>query len=47
MQDVRDAISEDRVEQFLNEFLADYHGKNEIPQWVRDAAQYMGYELRI
>uniref|UniRef100_A0A1I7WMJ0 TGT domain-containing protein n=1 Tax=Heterorhabditis bacteriophora TaxID=37862 RepID=A0A1I7WMJ0_HETBA len=45
MQSVRDAIDADRVEQFLQEFLSQIYPEGNIPQWVKDAAEYMGYIL--
>ncbi|TKR78053.1 hypothetical protein L596_018922 [Steinernema carpocapsae] len=45
MNRVRDAIDADRVEQFLNEFLEEQFPKRDVPQWVRDASEYMGYKL--
>ncbi|CAI5449665.1 unnamed protein product [Caenorhabditis angaria] len=53
MADVRKSIELDQVEIFLNNFLSDVYGPiddegskgKEIPQWVRDAVNHMGYKL--
>lgn len=45
MREVREAIKNNSVEQFLKEFLAEQFVNEEIPQWVRDAVHYMGYKL--
>ena len=45
MRNLRKAIDEDKVEDFLRQFLKDYYCNEEIPNWVRDAADYMGYKI--
>ena len=45
MRDVREAIKSDSVEVFLRRFLADQYPHGDIPRWVRDAANHMGFKL--
>jgi len=45
MERMRHSIDADRVEQFLNEFLTEHYPNGDIPQWVRDAADHMGYRV--
>ncbi|RCN27922.1 tRNA-guanine transglycosylase [Ancylostoma caninum] len=47
MEDVREAISSGKVQQFLEEFLGNYYQKESIPEWVRDAVAFMGYKLSL
>lgn len=45
MRDVREAIRTDSIELFLKNFLADQYPRGDIPQWVRDATNHMGYSI--
>ncbi|PAV63073.1 hypothetical protein WR25_19847 [Diploscapter pachys] len=45
MRNLRKAIDEDKVEDFLRQFLKDYYCNEEIPNWVKDAVDYMGYKI--
>ncbi|KIH65213.1 hypothetical protein ANCDUO_04465 [Ancylostoma duodenale] len=47
MEDVREAIDSEKVQQFLEDFLRNYYQKEPIPEWVRDAVAFMGYELNL
>lgn len=45
MREVREAISRGEDNVFFVEFLKEFYGEEEVPQWVRDAAEYMGYDI--
>jgi len=46
MKRVRNAILNDRVKPFLEEFLNGiYHGIENTPKWVQDALEYIGYDF--
>ncbi|PIO68158.1 putative tRNA-guanine transglycosylase [Teladorsagia circumcincta] len=45
MEDVRDAIDTGKVQEFLDKFLKESFLTEPIPQWVRDAVEFMGYKL--
>ncbi|PIO62847.1 tRNA-guanine transglycosylase [Teladorsagia circumcincta] len=45
MEDVRNAIETGQVQEFLDKFLKESFLTEPIPQWVRDAVEFMGYKL--
>ncbi|KAJ1360650.1 Queuine tRNA-ribosyltransferase catalytic subunit [Parelaphostrongylus tenuis] len=45
MEEIREAIDSDKVQEFLEKFLKDSFPDEPVPQWVRDAVDYMGYEI--
>ncbi|KAK0421260.1 hypothetical protein QR680_015143 [Steinernema hermaphroditum] len=45
MERVRQSIDADRVEHFLNEFLKEQFPDGDIPKWVADASEFMGYTI--
>ncbi|VDK41703.1 unnamed protein product [Anisakis simplex] len=47
MKRIREAISNDRVQEFLNEFLHEQYPDGDIPEWIRNAAAYMNYQIII
>lgn len=45
MEDIRDAIDSNKVQLFLEKFLSDSFPEEPVPQWVRDAVDFMGYKI--
>ena len=46
MKRLRASIDRNEVEAFLREFLKEqFESLDKVPQWVKDATQYSGYEL--
>ncbi|KAK5972429.1 hypothetical protein GCK32_002884 [Trichostrongylus colubriformis] len=45
MEDVRDAIDSGKIQEFLDRFLKEAFSAEPVPQWVRDAVEFMGYKL--
>ncbi|MFH4980472.1 hypothetical protein AB6A40_007181 [Gnathostoma spinigerum] len=43
MERLRNAIDSDAVNVFLKEFLFEQFPKGDIPEWIRNAVQYIGY----
>ena len=46
MKRLRQSIDNDQVEEFLKEFLMGIFGAvDEIPEWVIEAINYIGYKI--